>query len=738
MWHFPRVACGSILIVLLVGILLNFGLPASADGIIVSRDYTTLGIPEMRVLFAVDEDAQQTTLTLEYVLYGYTESDFGVIVPLAVPPDEITLGADREYYGAYPWHSTINSIFDWIFERPRPYIDDPPQMCYGLITDARDCGHPYTASISFIEQDPAYQLFTDPADVLQWLNTHEYAEFHPDLEAYLVEYATQGMVFLALNAELEGGYWGWLPRITVTYPGTKTVLPLEIFSTNRGAFYAQVAILADQPFTSANFALTPPDFSQLHHRFQLDYSRYQQEDVCRTGSLRPFGPLRREYDRLIAPHNGLAIVPEYIGPSDILLDGNFPSDETLADIKTLTADYTRLSLFYLHLSPSQMATDLELAPEPDTSAIYDFVDLADYGVNPFSYWGCAATVQFDADQSALPAMTTHIDQLSKDIHHPANWIKSEIPFTFDENEYYFKGCENLDQPLEVLAPETVTLDDLHAALVGDDFPAPMLIVTPRLDYYYGLRGLVELEEWEIVDPSPIKYSRDWYVPFTYIYYDTCPINTMLEVYLLTTPVDWDTNQQFYQRLVDNAVSFTGYLDPALPNTAFITNKLLRPFLHQSPDGLIIGYPADWTINTTFDDTRHYWIVPAGNAQDTPGPRLQLIGWNHLAGFDLSFDYPFIEPPAKLLETWQRAVLEHYGLADTLTADDLEARRTDRCHDHLTFEERLFTFDQDNQRGYFIIDNYDVIEVSAPVAEFEAYEEILRLMLETIEFHGYCG
>ncbi|NDJ77883.1 MAG: hypothetical protein GYB65_16665, partial [Chloroflexi bacterium] len=624
---------------------------------------------------------------------------------------------------------SIDSTFEWVFERPRLALNEPPNPCPSLIQDASNCPHPYRGS-STLTGEPPYTIFASVDEVTAWLANQGY-DAAPEFVTALDGYAAQDMAFVVVTGS-GGGGWDWLPTVTITYPGTAAVVPLQLAALSAGLVYLEVAVLATTPYTIDNFTRLAPDYGQLSHIPELDYAAYQYSaERCGQGYLVPYSPLERAFRRWIQEEqDGLAFVPEYVGDADILLDDRLEAD-TYAEVQALVDGYSHLSLLYLQLNSSQMVRDPVLVPDPEAPAVSNIIDLAAYDVNPMTYWGCAAPLDFDDPDGLLPAASTEVPAWGEAVYHPDGWVLSEIPLSIEEDYV----CPAMDITLNVLAPQPVTVDDLRAALLGQSSIAPLFVFTPQLGS--NLAGRLGIDV--LPDPSPVRLTVDWYQPFGMA--DFCLLlESSRELFVVTTPDDWVANGELYQTIAREAASYYGYAHPELPHTAFLTNKLQRRGTFPATTG-VLGYPDGWQVYTTFDATRRYWAVPEGAAFDDPGPRLAILGWDVLLGTERDEEaYWLGSQGPDATPRWLDAVHAHYALPDDIDRDYLNVRRWKRCAnpEGLTLDERLIPFALDGREGYILLADEDVVEISAPVGEFAAVEDLLRQMVDGYDDHLMCG
>ncbi len=694
-------------------LMLGWATPTLAGGI-VTREGDELGLAQLRILYDIDAARNQTTVTLKVVFTGSTWEDFGVLLPLPAAPFAVQIESREENGESYPGLKLFTSWGRWAMDPLGLTVIEPPNVCHGLLTMYGEYPHSGPAWGDYLEDAP--QILDSVEAVQAWMEAHDYM-IAPDILA-----SYRGSTFVALQAA-QGDYSGGpLPALSVTYPGTDAILPLRLFA-NDPAYTAsiEVAVLADQTYAIPSYARRSPDPAILRRTSILDYDAYLSPDENRgISSLYAANPaLARHLTDLLAGEQ--AYVIEYRGPASALLAADL-GDEMRAEVERLLRPESYFTLFYFEPNIQNLAQDPVLIPDAESAEVSNVLDAT--GTNAFTYWGCA-TPPLPEPDPLLPEQT-YVPTLDKEVIHPAGWELSRFAVTPPIES---RHCENPPDELwlDVLAPQPVTLRDLQAALRGESAP-PMLVISAG-QYEMTLEEAVGVPmettpRWYSPWRYHIEHSEWRYTPFTEIGWD-CTVTGAVQLQWVVP--DWEVNQVVYEAMLEQARSYHYYLDPDLPQTAFLSGKSRYSYYPERP--MTVAYPTGWQIHTTPDVAHYYWIEPDSA---TDGPRLTIMGWEML--LDVEPDERNHWLPYDQIPVWLEAVRAYYGLP---AAFDLEA--VTLCgNPGLTLNERLVPFEREGRRGAFLLVGDDVIEISVSQDEPESDWNTLLHMLDTMVLRGYCG
>ncbi|MCA9614442.1 MAG: DUF2330 domain-containing protein [Sandaracinus sp.] len=292
-----------------------------------------------RVVFAVDQEANQTTMIVQIAFQG-NAADFAWVVPLGNVPVEGSLDTFPQLALSALDANTGPQIYqgggcfeaDAAAGAPSSREDDG-----GVTVHVREEVGPYDVAV--IESD-------DPSALVEWLRENGFRVTTP-MEPYIAEYTAAGMKFLALRMQPDRKVSEIQP-FRMTLPGTSPVLPLRMTALAAEPEMGIVAfVLGQQRYEGANWPnLTVPDDYLV-----FDWSSYRHNWTAAVA-------------RVVDEAGGQGWVTEMANPTAdyvSLLERTTPADEDQAEataaLLELLRPYPYMSRLYTRLSAEEMISD---------------------------------------------------------------------------------------------------------------------------------------------------------------------------------------------------------------------------------------------------------------------------------------------------------------------------------------------------------------------------------------------
>jgi hypothetical protein len=662
-------------------------------------------------LYIVDTANDSTTAYYSVTWLWETDAPARWVFP--IPGDAISVETvDSDWFQYLSWGTNP-------YISP-PYNESPCQLGYygsnggGFLTAPRY--HP--------TQRNTLERWTNPDRVMEWLGQ---PPLSPSLRDDLQRYQGEGYTFVTLESQstrsipaVDSIVNANLLRsaaIKVVYPGVEVRLPIALRADQstlylseydyeqQGQMPVAVYILADVPYTVANYANLPLDLNQIKSGVN-----FLQENIRRLYT--PSLWLEPQYYALfqagLQAAKGQGFVTEFRLPSD-RWSGPFGGDQVMVAVQSLQppASLNRLTQFRTFLMAGQPLPDPVFSPQPD---LPDFVMRVPDVVDQARFWGCSSRWLIDdALETRLPSGRTYIEPLRQYVAYPEEWIMTPL----SETVYAF-------------APVAVDWDMVMNMEYGGDEPPMLLLEKFEIPYLasgdnqpdadctgcpYATPKPIEFS-WRPVNPAfnwfrrandptpqgiPMRNAISIYWPLWngargLADYDFTPVAQGVRAVMMSTVDDWAANGALYNDLLTYLTKYQFYTSGQLRHTLFLgsLNNLVE-----------LGYPEGWEETVENEDR---YIHPESANQIGDGP------------------YVFVPK-----ETW---------------GDDIEAQiQADYGIETITLNTPM-PFETDTRRGYvFHIDGYvywqGIIEISAPIDRYPEYADTLDLIAQSMRICDQC-
>jgi hypothetical protein len=632
-----------------------------------------------RIIFTINDD--DTLSAIVGINYEGSAEDFSWVVPVPSPP-ELDVAP--------------TTALNVLQNTTNPRFNAPNNYCRGVVWYYGGLGG---GGGGYLEQgnvgpyDYAIIGSDNPAELIEWLRENGY-RVTDDMQPIIAEYVFEGMYFLAMKLSNDAEV-GDIQPVKMTYISDNPMVPLRLTA---------VAALDDMPvliwifgetaYSPDNYVHADVDFASFRARSQLT------TPLEFNGAV---GNYFAEQDRIQAEYDGRAFITEYAMPSINLMElSESVVDETyLADLINRYPYMTRLRA---QLSPEQMTVDPIFLPDTEQVNVPQTTELIDY-VDPLHYWGCSNR-EMDIEQyeellpntSALPNNTM--------FRYPDGWVQSDL--TFNDIEF------------EAFAPQVVQAADVESFFAGEsNFPILLLYVSPKPNDGNRYARKYNLEEGYKLPEGLRDFSFGMNELFT---------NTEDNEHsfaLLTTDADWDENRDQYLAVSDYLNTYAYYAHPELRHTLALAERV-----DSYGGSLLLGFPEGWTEH----------VVPAKSEMQigvssiiTPDDETSLKIeidpspiWDIFASAETKDDLFSIPSNTELLD--------ELGLTDD-NLDTILASMSQSCQQLFP----VLDYDHEGRIGYLIVVNDWLVIVSGTAQEFEANQETMRWIAESVS-DGYqvCG
>jgi uncharacterized protein (TIGR03382 family) len=293
-----------------------------------------------RVVFAVDQEANQTTMIVQIAFQG-NAADFAWVVPLGSVPVEGSLDTFPQLALSALDANTAPQIWQGggCFDAAASEEAGPPRSADdgGVTVHVREEVGPYDVAV--IESE-------DPNALVLWLRENGFRVTTP-MEPYIAEYTSEGLKFLALRLQPDRKVNEIAP-FRMTLPGTSPVLPLRMTALAAEPEMGIVTfVLGQQRYEGANW----PNLEVPDDYLVFDWTTYRHNWTAAVA-------------RVVDEAGGQGWVTESAGTTEDYvrtLENTTPADEDQAEAVTALLDllrpYPYMSRLYTRLSAEEMISD---------------------------------------------------------------------------------------------------------------------------------------------------------------------------------------------------------------------------------------------------------------------------------------------------------------------------------------------------------------------------------------------
>lgn len=692
-----------------IALLCGWGAPAHATGgIYPATGDERFSVESLKVTYALDSTTDTVTAIYNLTYWGRIEQ-FLWLMP--VPDSDVQV----EYI------PRIESRIHHAIELPHmfylPTFDTASNYCSRLYNDD------YLYMTYFGEPEYAYGVpsptetqVINGEDVLDWLEDADYPISEMEINT-IEKYIAQGMSFVTLDmaeSRRDGFIYKTAMQLKLTYHDetTRFSMPLQLLLTQPQAFDFQVNILGDTRYTSENFPETSIKLNDLRIRHEIALTdKYIVGDFLGIPTGNNYQTLRLE---ALAEVNWQGFVTQLAMPMTLLLANTAQTgiSTTLFErISDSIGSYQYLTRMYGHIETdgSLSLPDPQFIPLPDALVVQFRVDAT--AVDALSIWGCSTRT---IENSGYEAIAPHLPTGRTGIYaHPEGWQAYE--FIYDDG--------STRHEISLIAPEPVGLETLEAYLKGETTP-PMLLIYPE---DYALSQYYSADNFNFPEGSTLpRYGG----------------NSPMGMYrseilgILTTEADFAANEAMYRAMVDFPLTFQYRLHSNLRHTLFLkpyTTCCNNPIpLDSNILSLAIGYPEGWIERMPIP--QHVFIV--SEEFNTPET------------FQDPSDVPYVwirpvnELASRLAETsWD----ERQDIAAALMGEQFGVNEADfmaRYPNWCGIAEPFMPFEQNGRQGFIAItfqsEDMFLLEISAPVDEYNKYQNVLETILESARPIYMCG
>jgi hypothetical protein len=355
-----------------------------------------------------------------------------------------------------------------------------------------------------------------------------------------------------------------------------------------------------------------------------------------------------------------------------------------------------------------MTVDPTFVPATGMPDVDNRVNMSDY-VDPLQFWGCSS--RSIRSITAEEHLNTYMRIGHTHFAYPDGWVRTELI----SNDTIFHA----------FATRTVTPDDIVANILGEsDLPIAIYVdMAQNGDDFggYGIRTISDILSMEVENPTQSENQRWLFTTRENLYDTPYPYEYL---FVLTTQADYQANMAMYDAMLRYFNTHQYYSSLRLRHTLFLGNTSRNT---SDYGDVYFAFPDGWVEYIADDGTAT--IVPEGfDPNETNAPAIRLYP---LSRFGIEGDISTSTFPT---------IAEIYNLSDesstTLSNRFFPNNRNVFCSEQAVEGVR---YEKDGRQGFVSGVSSYVIEASAPIAAFETYADILRLVPATLYVPwGSCG